>query len=327
MASDIQSRVNRYSRHVLREIGEGNIVDVRIKWVDSTTPEAFFKQDKLTIRMDCSENSHRNLVLATYYYVSSTVAREGRPYLDPKLREALDLTCTKKILDSEAREFEKSYFDNTYLFPKLEADRELQQDCLGLTHIDNKGYFTRLFLRELRAIGVLLEGSIPTDEVRAELRDFYLFLFRLANSPIAHEGGEPLAPEQFRFRRRYLNIQVVLLAVYANVESENLRPYRRRIKDGLQNGIQTFYLIAGAPSFAFLEKVQEDIQHRLVRQNILRLTCDRTFLMRRSFQRKEKDPHRCLIYQRTGAVDTNTELVLERLFGDEIPDTEKSLEA
>jgi hypothetical protein len=175
--------------------------------------------------------------------------------------------------------------------------------------------YTRLFLRELRHLGKLLEGSLPTEEVRCEVRDFLGYLMTIANTRIVQEGGSVLQPAQFLFRRRYLNIQVVLFAIYKNVQSANIRPYVKRVKQGLKQGVDIFYLLASQQSMEFLRLVEKDVDRRLVKKRILEKTSDRTYMLRKSARKAER--HRCLIYRRLEAM-TNQDI--DSIFEDMPPD-------
>lgn len=323
IASDLQSRLNTFSRHIAKEMDEKQLYRARVQWVEvSAAPETFFEQDQLVIRMDCADNACKNLTMATLAYVSSVLAKNAKPFADPLLRRAIDLMSTKKILDASANENEKHYFNNVFLFPTLESDSDLKHDCEGISLLDQKGYFTRLFLRELRYIGDLLKTTIPTDDIQDELRAFFQYLIIISNAPILQEGGTMLTHSQFQFKRRYLKVQVVLFAMPMKVQSGDIRPYRRRVKQGLKEGIEIFYILASEQSFQFLDEFEKDIKKRLVKQRILKKTSDRTFYLWRSHRQREK--HRCLVYRKLSSLeDIDLDEILEKLPDEENPTEER----
>ena len=312
IASSVQSKLNKFSHDVAKEMGEKKSPKARIKWVKLSSPETFFERDQLVIRMDCGDNASKNLTIATLAYVSSVIIKKARPYVDTRLSRAIDLISTQKVMESNAEDHEKLYYNNVFLFPMLEADSDLKTDCEGISVLDKKGYFTRLFLRELRYVGETLHPTIPNDEVRTEIREFLEYLLAVAKAPIIHEGGQMLEPSQFEFMKRYLKVQVLLFAMHFKVELGDIRPYRKRIKQGIKKGVEIFYILATEDSFGFLAEFEKDIKRRLVKQRILKKTGDRTFYLWKSERNREK--HRCLIYQKLTALkDIEVDVIIEEL--------------
>ena len=311
LASDIQSKLNKFSRHIIKDMDENDKFRAKIKWVENSTLDSFIEQDKIVIKMDCSDNANRNLTIATLAYVSVVVVKSVKPFMEETLKTATNMIITKKIMDDYADKHERDYFNNVYLYPALENDSELKNDCQKLSELDQKGYFTRLYLRELRYLGELLKETIPTQEVKEEIRKFLEYIHNVATVPMLHEGGERLEDSQFYFNGRYLKIRVLLLAVPFKIEQGNTKPYIKRIKEGIKHGSEIFYLLATENSFEFLKQVKDDLEHRLVRQKILKKTCDRTFYLRRSATLKEK--HRCLIYRKIGSYDDE---LIDEIFED-----------
>lgn len=316
LSNKIQGKINTFSKSVAEEIGEKEKYRVKIEWVDRSDTESFFKNDELIIRMDCKDNINRNLALATLIYVSETLVKKARPYIDKILNKAMDLMATKRIFEEETAEDEKEYYNHVMLFPQLENDKELRDDCENIQLLEQKGYFTRLFLRELRFLGELLDTTIPTDEVKKEVRQFLGYLINLAKTPLVQEPGRWLAPEEFKFERRYLKVQFVLFARVENVTLKNIRPYLKRIKNGLKEGIDIFYLLARQDSIELLRLLEKDISRRLVRKRILKRSDDRTFVVKKSGRKKEK--HNCIIYRRLQKFkDINIDDIFEDLAEDE----------
>ncbi|MFA5145342.1 MAG: hypothetical protein WC723_05000 [Candidatus Omnitrophota bacterium] len=312
IASDIQNKINTFTNSVSREIGEKEKCKVKIEWVDKESKESFFKDDKLIIRMDYKDNMHRNLSLATLVFVSESLIRKTRPYIDKTLNNAIDLMVTKKILEEEANEQEKDYYNNVFMFPQLENSKELRDVCKNIEFMGQKGYFTRLFLRELKFLGESLQGSLPTDEVKNEVNDFMKYIVILSNSPLVQEGGHFLAPEEFRFERRYLKIRVILFAWIGNVTLSNIRPYFKRVKEGLKEGAEIFYLLSAERSLELLEFFDGELRNRLVKHGLLKKIDDRTYLIKKSDRKEEK--HRCIIYRKLKALKgTNWESIFENI--------------
>jgi len=314
ISSDIQTKLTSFSRHLAKDMDEKDVCQAKIKWVDTTTPEAFFQDGRLIIRMDCSENKNRNLTLATLLFVQQAVLRKTKRYLDVILRDSIDLVVTKKLFDAKGGEDEQHYYNDIFLTPKLCNSPELRGRCEELALLDEKGLFTRLLLRELRFLGEQLDNALPTDEIRDEIGRFSDYLCRISRAPSIHADGDRLRPSDFQFKGRYLRIQVVLFAIYANVMAEHVRPYMRRVKDGLKDRIDIFYVLAHEASFPLLALFDKDIKHRLVRQKILVKTNDHTFRLKRSH--REYTKYKCLIYRRVESLsDEDVDLIFEDLPG------------
>ncbi|MFH1094019.1 MAG: hypothetical protein V1739_07705 [Candidatus Omnitrophota bacterium] len=311
LSNNLQGRINSFAKNTARDIGEKNQCKVQIKWVEKENLDAFFKDDKLIIKMDCAGNMYKNLSVATLIYIAETLVRQARPYIKQKLNNAIDLMVAKTMFEEEAEEQEIDYFNNVILFPQTANDIELQTYCKGIEFLQDKGYFSRLFLREMKFLGKTVGGTIPTEEIKQEIDEFLSYVIKLAHTPIADAKGEFLEPADFEFVHRYLKIRVVLFANVGNINTNNIRPYLKRIKKGIKEGAEIFYLLGKENSIPFIRLLQKDIDRRLVKQRILKKTDDRVFVMKRTDKTKEK--HHSVIYRKLQAVQ---DIDLDSIFED-----------
>ena len=83
---DVQSTVNKYISTFSKKIPNLSVTHVKLEWIDENiTPEQFIKSDQLVMRMHKSINQNRNIVNATFTFVSYSLLRKAKSYIARKM--------------------------------------------------------------------------------------------------------------------------------------------------------------------------------------------------------------------------------------------------
>lgn len=117
---NIQSTINGFIAKINADVPNLDAQRVNIDWIDEEiTPEAFLKSGTLVLRMHKSTNQNRNIVNATYTFVSREVLKKAKTYLAPYQKEAIDLFVSYKALEKAGHDIMDA-FVQTYLRDGLE---------------------------------------------------------------------------------------------------------------------------------------------------------------------------------------------------------------
>lgn len=117
---NIQSTINGFIAKLNANVPNLDAQRVNIDWIDEEiTPEAFLKSGVLVLRMHKSTNQNRNIVNATYTFVSREVLKKAKTYLAPYQKDAIDLFVSYKALEKAGHDIMDA-FVQTYLRDGLE---------------------------------------------------------------------------------------------------------------------------------------------------------------------------------------------------------------
>ena len=87
----IQSTINDYVAKLNKAVPNLDAQRVSINWIEeNVTPEQFLESGSLVLRMHRSTNKNRNIVNATYTFVSHEVLKKAKTYLAGYQKDAID---------------------------------------------------------------------------------------------------------------------------------------------------------------------------------------------------------------------------------------------
>lgn len=232
---DVQSYVNSFQKQVNSEC-EGLLpYGIKIEWVgEEITPESFLAEGKVIIRLGHHKNRDENIIRVILEYVSQALVPEIKHHIAKEVRQAIDFTVIKKILNDVPSALNRFY--ETRYKPEVKENPKIEELCKMMDDLDNVGWFTRIFLREMKEIGVELQNRFPNlseMDVNNEVIDFLKFLHTIATK--RPEEKVPLS-----FIGNFIKVAIVLIA---RPESIDLEPHKRRIKEHISK-VNSIYLAA-----------------------------------------------------------------------------------
>lgn len=249
-AMSIQGKIDSFISSINTEVENLLPYGLKIKWISpELNREAFIQRDRVIVMLDYHNNQDENLARVALLYMNKAVIPEARPHIHQKLGRAIDLMMTKKALFSfvEARSA-LGHFVDSVLRPAATNDTELKEYCGVIDAIDERGLFTRVFLRELLELGLRRSGITETGDTVFETNEFTKLLRRIAEK----ERGVDVDPT---FAKQNIRMAVILVARPENVD---LGPdmYLRAIESRIKKSIKTFYIFArGSRNIEFAKRV------------------------------------------------------------------------
>jgi small subunit ribosomal protein S1 len=249
-ANKIQSKVDSFVVSINTEV-EGLLpYGLKVKWIlPDLSKEAFIENDRVVVMLNYHNNQDENLSKTTMLYMNKAIIPEARPHIHHKLSQAIDLMMTKKALFSfiEARS-SMGHFINTVLKPQTDGDAELKEDCAVIDTIDERGLFTRVFLKELMELGIRRAGVTETGDSVFETSEFTKLLKKIADK----ERGVNVDPT---FIKNNIKMSVIMVARPENVDT-GPAIYLRKIEELMRKSVRTFYIFArGDRNIEFAKEV------------------------------------------------------------------------
>jgi len=235
VASNIHSHIDRFVKELGKEAKDVLPYGIKIKWVVQTTREAFVAGDKIIIRMNYHSDQQRNLVLATTAYVSKGLLPHARRHLHQDVATAMDFIAIKKLLAREKLGPALDHFFEEVVNPAIKNSSLVIEYWQTMDGLDERGYFTRILLKEFLELGRRFMTAVPRQDIAMETVEFVRFLDRIANK----EHGEDIDPT---FCGRSIRMSLVYVARPEVIDAHGFSPHIRWINKCQKIDISTVYI-------------------------------------------------------------------------------------
>ena len=258
VASSIQDSVNGIFEDLNREAPDVLPHPLKIKWVKSESPEAFIENGEAIVRLKHYVNQDRNIVDATLLYLNKGLLPQAKVYLDKTLHKSCEYKVATKVFAARRDTGAFAYFIEHELNPAINTDADFKHDLQILENLDSVGFFTRVFLTEVKQAGEKLLGTMPTPAIQQELRNFAEFL-----QTIATKGPTEEVPLTFKGVR--VKVAVVLVAKKETIDSYGIVPYIRRISRSVREGYESIYITGWGEDFVkSIIEIKKDVEGKIV---------------------------------------------------------------
>lgn len=238
VATNVQCKVNAYGEKICKEAPEALPHAMKIEWVkNAQSVEASLRNGEIVVALDYSKNRDRNLVVSTLAYLGKGLLPTARPYIEPTLIKATDYTVAKQVFVSSGDNLATQYFFDKYLKPEMVTTPQLGKDCQALDLLEDRGLFTRIYLKQLKILGDKVYPATPDDSTMRESRDFINFLNKIASK----ERGIDV-PGGLTFTGSKIRVNVMLVARKKTIERSGIKAHERRVALCRNAGIEYLYI-------------------------------------------------------------------------------------
>lgn len=239
----VRNEVEGNLNTVVKEFGrEGSRLlphPASLVWVSpgELSPDSFFRDGRIIIRLDYSENPHRNIVEGALLYCRAGLVPETRRYLWNEFRQALDLAFVNAVLERNDLREGLLYFAQEVTERELQTNPGVQKEYNTLYELHEHGYFTRILLPELRDYA----GRVHTADTRTQhqqwITNFVDFLMEMTRE---HPHGTKWALDHIRTRFR---TSIIIVGDPYKLAFQGQRLYLKTIAKCATNGARTIFLI------------------------------------------------------------------------------------
>ena len=248
---NIQSTINSYIAKLNHDVPNLDAQRVEIDWIDENiTPDQFLHSGNLVLRMHRSHNQSKNIINATYAFVSHEILKKAKTYLAPYQKDAIDLFVSYKVLEKAGHDIMDAFVQD-YLRSGLEKD-SIDKLYAKFEKIDTSGLFFPVFITEMTFLGEKIFGKgVSRNTIFNEVDDLISFLLNLANrktgeySSLEHGGA-------------YSKFAIRIVGKQWKIDDEGKDVYVRNIQK-ISNPIETLYLIGDLANKHFINDVCNDL--------------------------------------------------------------------
>lgn len=235
VASDIQATVNTGVEQLEKQAPGVLPYALKVQWVRTQDPESFVRDGEVVVRLDRHTAEDRNIVVAAVAYLRMGLLPRARAYVDRSLLAASQFAVAKRILGARRDTGAAEYFFERVLLPSLEKEPDLRGDIDLVDDLDSVGFFTRVFLTEVKHFGERVFPATPGRIMSEEIRAFAAYLRTIATK--AREEDVPLT-----FGGAKIQVANVLVARARTLASVGIDAYIRRIQLHIREGFESIYI-------------------------------------------------------------------------------------
>lgn len=251
IASDIEAHVNETVADLQRELPAGWIKKASIKWVNKVRPTEM-RDGEVILHVDVQENPDENFLVGMYALFSQALFPRTREVIPAGPRKAAVLAISRRTV-SEKKPYLREVFEDNFLESAIGEDPEVA-DYLGrFEGIDEKGFFTSAFLREIHEIATRARfhelRSRMREEVEAVLKHIEGFMRRINVRKIQEEGAPPAGWYRVGPATSYAFLLV------ARPEHGGVGPYVQRARERQGDKIERLYILGANNERSFVERV------------------------------------------------------------------------
>lgn len=234
IASDIETRVNEVVIDLQNELPVGWIKKASIKWI-SEIEDADLEEGEMILRLRPLENQDKNLLSGVYVFFTKALFPNTKEVIPSNSRKAAILTIAHRTI-AEKKPFLKQEFENSFLETAVQNDPSIATYLGRYKQIDQKGFFTGSFLREIHEIATKarfheLRGRMnqEIDEILTHIEEF---IAHVSTHTVLSEGWHRVGPA---------TSYAFLLVAQPN--HQGIQPYIDRAKERSSQNIERLYVM------------------------------------------------------------------------------------
>lgn len=244
---DIQYRVNSFVDDLYKKIPNLTPTSVKLEWInENQTAEQFVKSDELVLRMHKSSSQNRNVVNATFAFVSYSLLRKAKKYIAKYQRDSIDLFVSFKLLEKAKFEI-LDEFVQEYLHAGLETDK-VADFYERFFDMDKAGVFFPVFISEMTFLGEKIFGKKRDDQrIIEEVKNTVYFLTRFALRKHDEHGIN-------EYNGTYCKFAIRIIGKSFKIGKEGEKVYINNLNK-IPNNIETIYLIGNKGNKTFINSI------------------------------------------------------------------------
>lgn len=208
-------------------------------WVTPSdlSPESFFREGKIIIKLDYSDNPHRNIVESALLYCRAGLVPETRRYLWSEFRHALDLVFVYAVLERNDLREGLLYFEQDVIGRELESNPDIEYNYNALHGLHDRGYLTRILLPELRDYAGRVHGTDTRAQHKQWIANFVNFLEEVAEE--LPSGAKRVLDHV----TKRIRVSIIIVGHPWKLAFEGQRPYLKRIAKCASQGARTVFVV------------------------------------------------------------------------------------
>lgn len=252
--SDIENIVNNVVFQLQAELPKGWIKRASIKWVRDLNRRDQAPEGELILRIRPHSGEEENLVYAVSAFFENIMFPTVNQVIPVRKLRASVLLVSRRALAQKNPSL-KDLFNATVLENQIQADQHFIHDFTKFERLDNLGFFTSAYLREMYAIA---KESIYTEmrtKIDTELNQVLEHMCQFVKG-LGSENGQ-IKDENLWSRKGPVTSYAFLLV--ARPDNSGARVYVDRARERKTAGVTRLYLLAREEQKNFAMQVVNEI--------------------------------------------------------------------
>ncbi len=249
IASDIENTVNEVVLNLRNELPNSWLSKAAIKWVDREIKEDDLSDGEMILRIRPLESQDTNLMNGVYVFFSKALFPETKEIIPLSIRKAAALQISRRTI-SNSKPFLTERFEKGILECAIKNDPAIVEYIEKYNRIDNKGFFTGSFLREIHEIATRAQfkelRNQMLEEVKGVLFHIEEFVGNIGNlRTIKWSRNGPATSYSF--------------LLVAKPYHDGVDVYIKRVREKFSKGVERIYVMGTSQEKRFVEKVISEI--------------------------------------------------------------------
>lgn len=212
---------------------------VKLRWIDEGFDHANARKGSIFIRVQPTADQDTLFINSVNYLLERGLLMEAHRYIHGHIMRAIQLVLTERFLQNSQFRSSEALFRAEHYDPALYSDKSLAKATNALERLDQRGLFTRVFLRECSDLPKRLGTRHESRGPKWDLTNFLDYL----NTFFSRLDKEELEVE-FEYASQTIRVAFAILADIETLRSGGLRFYRKRTELSIRRGVQTVYIVA-----------------------------------------------------------------------------------
>jgi len=254
VANEIEARTENFSKNIIYESEDNYLAyPLKIKWVDKEEKkDTFIKNGRAVVKMYHHNNQAKNFMFTVLDYLSLSLLADAQPYIDEEVNEAIRFTMAEKFFITEGRIRALDIFKKEVILPHNDNETQIYDYYETLRKLDENGFFTRVFLKDLSELGELSPTGIHTS-INEETKKYTENIKNLA----FRKKGEEIDVD---FKKKYIKSAIVFIATAVVYLEKGTKPYVNYIYKLYSKGFKNIHIFAAGNKITIAEDVVKEIE-------------------------------------------------------------------
>ena len=252
IASDIETHINEVVADLQKELPTGWIKKASIKWITEASNNDL-EEGELILRIQHIENQDQNFLSGVYAFFSKALFPRTKEIIPLNARKAAVLQISHRTI-SDKKPYLQQSFEDSFLETAVREDASIATYLGRYKRLDQKGFFTGTFLREIHEIATKARFQDLRNKMNQEIDEILNhvegFITQLESQThnISSEGWYRVGPA---------TSYAFLLVARPN--HQGARPYLNRVQERSTQNIERLYVMGAKEQEPFARYVISEI--------------------------------------------------------------------
>ncbi|MBD5654659.1 MAG: hypothetical protein IAI50_05700 [Candidatus Eremiobacteraeota bacterium] len=260
---DVRGHANIALRRIAAQMPKGWISELDIKWVDRETRKQFFENQKLVVHMRPLDDQDFNFVSVVHLFLQETLFSNVRHLIPDLQRAAAVLYFGSRIAEERGASTIETFGERIFE-PLVRKKKKIEQYFQRYCKIDESGFFSGTFIREIQHIAQQVRGTKYRDNMAAEMNEVLTHLEEFREGYSKGQSEHVMMPESAWSRNGIASKYGLLLVaspLKAAVDDEGSGYVSRALQREREN-VKRLYVFGTADQLAYAIKVMQEIEKK-----------------------------------------------------------------